>query len=295
MLSELVSIVIPVYLCAGMGFVWVRSGRHYDTAFMTDMVMLVGAPCLAFSSLAGGGLDFALLLSMLNAAIVAIACMAVLAALVLWLARIPLKTFLAPMVFGNTGNMGIPVCYFAFGDEGLALAVCVFAATSVVQFSAGVWMWSGELSARQLIRTPLLWASGLALGVVGLDVPVPGWLMRTTSLMGDFTVPIMQFTLGVSLARLEVTSVRRTLGLSCFKLGMGAGVGWLVAWSFGFEGARAGVLILDCAMPVAVFNYMFASKYGRSPAEVASVIVLSTLLAFATLPLLLGWLLPGLA
>ena len=292
MLTELFSIVAPVYLCAFLGFIWVRSGRRYDTAFMTDMVMMVGAPCLTFSSLVGIEIGFDRLLEMAGAVVLATSCMGALAALVLRIARVPASTFLAPMTFGNTGNMGIPVCYFAFGDEGLVLGVCFYATTALLQFTVGQWLWSGKVSFVQLYRTPLTWASLLAVAVVGLDIDVPRWLLRTTTLMGDFTIPIMQFTLGVSLARLELTNASRSLALSALKLGLGAGVGFAIAELLGFEGVARGVLVLDCAMPVAVFNYMFAASYDRSPSEVASVVVLSTLLSFATLPLLLTRVLP---
>jgi hypothetical protein len=291
MLGELFSIVAPVYLCAALGFLWVRGGRSYDTALMTDLVLMVGAPCLAFSSLVSSGVDLVALREMVAGVVLATTTMALVAAVILRLFSLPLSTFLAPMTFGNTGNMGLPICYFAFGNEGLALGVCVFATTSVLQFSVGQMMWSGRLSARELARSPLIWSVLISVVVLALDVAVPRWILRTTELMGGFTIPIMQFTLGVSLARLEVTSIRRTLSLALLKIGLGAAVGFTLAWLMGFEGVAAGVLVLDCAMPVAVFNYMFASKFDRSPAEVASIIVLSTLIAVATIPLLISFLL----
>ncbi len=292
MLTELLSIVVPVYLCAGLGFVWVRAGRRYDTAFMTEMVMLVGAPCLTFSSLVGIEIGFGSLLKMAGAVVLATACMGIVAALALRVLRISLPTFLAPMTFGNTGNMGIPVCYFAFGDEGLVLGVCFYAATTLLQFTAGQWLWSGRISFVQLCRTPLTWASLLAIVVIAGDLEVPRWLLRTTTLMGDFTIPIMQFTLGVSLARLRLTNLPRSFFLSALKIGLGASVGFTLAEILGFEGVARGVLVLDCAMPVAVINYMFASSFNRSPNEVAGVVVLSTLLSFVTLPLILIAVLP---
>jgi hypothetical protein len=258
---------------------------------MTDLVLMVGAPCLAFSSLVRSEVDLVTLREMAVAVVLATTSMALVAAAILRLFSLPLSTFLAPMTFGNTGNMGIPICYFAFGDEGLALAVCFFATTSLLQFSAGQMMWSGKMSVLELVRSPLIWAVLLSVGVLALGVDVPDWLLRTSELMGGFTIPIMQFTLGVTLARLEVTSIRRTFALAVLKIGLGAAVGFVLVWVLGFEGVAAGVLILNCAMPVAVFNYLFASKYDRSPAEVASIIVLSTLLAIATIPLLISLLL----
>jgi predicted permease len=287
MLTELLSVVLPVYLCAAVGFMWVRSGRDYDTALMTDLVMFVGAPCLTFSSLTSIDLQLDRLLGMMGAVVLATGTLAVGATLVLKSLKMRLDTFLAPSVFGNSGNMGIPICYFAFGDEGLVLAVCFYAATAFMQFTTGPWIWGGRLNVAELLRTPLVWATVIALAVVASGASVPDWLGRATGLLGDFTIPIMQLTLGVSLARLKVTSFSSSLIVSGFKLGVGAAVGFGVAALLGLEGVARGVLILDCAMPVAVFNYMFASKYDRSPGDVASAVVLSTVLSFVTLPALL--------
>ena len=116
---------------------------------------------------------------------------------------------------------------------------------------------------------------------------------RKQLVLGGITIPLMQLSLGVSLAQLRLADVPRTLSLAVARLGLGLLVGLGLASAFGFEGVARGVLILDCAMPAAVFNYMMAERYGRSPSDVASVVVLSTLLSFATLPLLIGWLLAG--
>lgn len=288
MLSQLVSILLPVYLCAGVGFLWVRAGRRYDTRLVTDLVMWIGAPCLAFSSLVGVDLAFAEIVQMAGATLLATVCLALAAGLLLRLTRTPLASFLAPMTFGNTGNMGVPICYFAFGDAGLALGVCFYATTALLHFTVGQWMWSGRASIGQLLRTPLAWATGIAFAMKGFDLPAPEWLLRTTSLLGDFTIPLMQITLGVSLAQIVPSRIPRNLALAGLKLGLGAAVGFGVAGALQLEGVARGVVVLDCAMPVAVFNYMFAVSFDRSPSDVASVVVLSTLLSFLTLPLVLA-------
>lgn len=292
--SEILSIVAPVYICAAVGFLWVRLGRPFDTTLFTDLIMGVGAPCLVFSSLVSYEIELAEAARMALATAVAIFVMAGLAAAILSWSGLPLDTFLAPMTFGNTGNMGIPLCYFAFGEAGLALAICVFATTSVLHFTLGQLIWSGRASWAEVLRTPLVWSSALAVAVMAGEWDLPAWITRTTSLLGSFTVPLMQLTLGVSLAQLGVTRFGRSLGLACLKLLIGLTVGLGVTRLFGFEGVAAGVLILGCAMPVAVFNYMFATRYKRSPGEVASIIVVSTALAAGVLPVLISFLLPGL-
>jgi predicted permease len=291
--SEILAIVAPVYICCGVGYVWAWLGRPFDTALFTDLIMRVGAPCLVFSSLVSYEIQFDQASEMILATFVATGVMAGLAAMVLRLARLPLNTFLAPMTFGNTGNMGIPLCYFAFGEAGLALAICVFATTTVLHFTFGQVIWSSRVSWLEVAKTPLVWSAGLALIVMAWGVDVPAWLNRTTSLLGGFTVPLMQLTLGVSLARLGIVRFGRSAGLALLKLVVGVTAGCAAVWLFELEGLSAGVLILGSAMPVAVFNYMFAERYERSPEEVAGVVVVSTLLALLTIPLLISILLPG--
>jgi len=289
-LTELLAIVLPVYVCAGVGFLWVRSGRPYDTALMTELILWIGTPCLTVAKLSTVGLQVDRLFSMMGAVVVATLCLALLAAAVLGLLGMPLRTFLAPSVFGNTGNMGIAICYFAFGDEGLVLGVCFFAATAFLQFATGPWLWGGDFRPLDPLRSPVVLSTVFAAAVVGWDVPVPIVVARVTDLLGSFTIPIMQLTLGVSLARLRVAQIAMPLLVSTIKLGGGALVGFAVAGLLGLEGTARGVLVLDCAMPVAVFNYMFATKYERAPGEVASTVVLSTLLSFVTLPVVLAFL-----
>ena len=289
-MAELIAIVAPVYVCAGIGFAWVRSGRRFDAALMTDLVYFVGSPCLVFSSLVSQALDVGELRDMMVASLLSLAALAALGALVLRGAGLPLSTYLAPMIFGNSGNMGLPLCLFAFGDTGLALAIGYFATTTLAQFTAGQAIWSGRTSLGELVRSPLVWSVGLAVTVLATGFETPRVVLRTTRMLGDMTIPIMQLMLGVSLASLEVKGLARGVGLSVLKIGGGAAVGAVVGAAMGLGEVARGVLVLQCAMPVAVFNYMFAVRYGRAPAEVASVIVVSTLIALATTPLLLAFL-----
>jgi len=290
-LVELVSIVAPVYVCVGLGFVWARLGRRYDTALITGLITDIGAPCLVFSSLVALDVDAERILTMVGATLLALTCFAVLGGGVLRFARVPLNSFLAPMVFPNTGNMGLPVCLFAFGPEGLALGACFFATTSLMHFTVGQWLWSGRASPGLLVRTPLAWSAALAGGVLWAHVEVPSWIVETTRIMGGFTIPLMQFTLGYSLARFTAGHARRSLALTALRLGMGVAVGVGLSRLLGLEGIARGVFILDCAMPVAIFNYMLAERYGRDPLDVAGVVMTSTLVSFVSLPLLLACLL----
>ena len=290
-MADLFAIIAPVFLCTALGWGWVRAGRAYDRELVTVLIADIGAPCLVFARLVALEVEGEAMTEMALATVLSVTSFAVVGMLIVRLMRLPLNTYLCPLVFGNQGNMGLPVCLFAFGEQGLALAIAYFSVTATLQFTAGIAIWSGRLSLRELARTPLIYAAVLAVAVLVSGAKVPGWIWNTTEILGGFAIPLMLVTLGASLAELRVVRIGRSVLLAACRLLLGFGVGVALAALFEMQGIARGVLILQCSMPAAVFNYLFAQRYARAPEEVASIVVLSTLMAFALLPLLLGYLL----
>jgi hypothetical protein len=276
-----------VFLIAALGYGWARAGLPYDGAFITTFMINVATPCLVFATLArlrfAGG-------EILTMALASLACMALAAAVAapaLLAFRLPLRVYLPALTFPNAGNMGMPLCLFAFGETGLGLAVIFFATLAVVQFTLGPAIASGRPDPAQMLRTPVVHAVVLALLLQGMDLGVPRWVENTTMLLGNCAVPLMLVSLGVALARLRVAGLGRALALSAMRLGLGFGVGLAVVWVMGLEGAVRGVVLLESSMPVAVFNYLWAVRYGNAPEEVAGMVLGSTALSFLSLPFLL--------
>ena len=155
--------------------------------------------------------------------------------------------------------------------------------------SVGPALAAGTANPREILKIPLVWAVLAALLVKFSGLEVFGWLFNTLELLGGFAIPLMLITLGVSLAGLKIASLSRAVWLSVFRLALGFAVGWGLAEVFGLEGTARGVLIIECAMPAAVFNYLFAQAHDNRPDEVASIVLVSTAFSFLTLPALL-WL-----
>jgi hypothetical protein len=118
-------------------------------------------------------------------------------------------------------------------------------------------------------------------------VSPPKWLANALETLSGIAVPAMLMALGVSLQRLQLGRLGVSIFVALLRLSVGFAGGFLIAMLFGLEGAARGVLIIQSAMPAAVFNYLFAQIHGRDPAAVAGVVVISTLLAFLLLPLIL--------
>ncbi len=291
MLYQLFSIVVPVFVCAAIGFGWARSGRHYDTEMVTSLVSAIGVPALVLATLLSVEVDLGALSQMAGATLAVLVVVSLVALGLLKVMGYSVRSFLPALVFPNTGNVGIPLALFAFGPEGMVLAVAYFCVCIVLQFTAGVALSAGTASPRALLRVPTLYAVALAIIVMVMGIQLPEWVMDTLDLLGGFAIPLMLITLGISLARLEISGFSKTLLLSVGRLVIGFAAALAVAEVLGFEGDMRGVLVLQSTLPVAVFNYLFAQRYNTDPETVAGTVVLSTIISFATLPALLWFLL----
>jgi predicted permease len=288
LIAGLAAVIAPVFLISGAGFVWRRLGYHFDQVFMTNLVTLIGAPCLIFSTFTTAKIPFAEAGVMIEATLACLSLFALVATIGLRMAGMPLRVYLPSLVFPNIGNLGLPVCLFAFGERGLALAMVFFAVTTIGQFTLGPAIAIGRLDPARLLKIPFIYAIALALAVSALDIHVPQWIAHTASLAGGLMVPLMLMSLGAALADFRAASLWRAFIMSAARLTLGTLVGFVIAALFGLDGVQRGVVVVQSAMPVAVFNYIFAAMYDNQPDEVAGMVLVSTLLAFLGLPVLVA-------
>ena len=198
-----------------------------------------------------------------------------------------MRVWLAPMTFGNTGNLGLPVAFYAYGEVGLALAMIVFAGMILVSFTLGLWVVTGGGSPREALRQPLLHAVAVGLVFGVLQIPVPTVAMRAVELIGQIAIPLMLLTLGVSVARLSPSGMGFAGLLSLLRL-VPCGVAALGAAAvFGLDEAARNILILQAIMPAAVTSYLMAERYGAQPEKIAGLVVVSNALSAAYLPVAL--------
>ena len=123
MLLEILAIISPVFICALIGFIWVSRGHDFDTAFVSRLVMNVGAPCLIYSTFMDIELEQEVFTAMATASIFAMVIFALAGFVILKIFDLSQRAFLPSQIFPNVGNMGLPLCLLAFGDEGLALGL----------------------------------------------------------------------------------------------------------------------------------------------------------------------------
>jgi predicted permease len=284
-------VAAPVFLIAAIGFGWVRAGYDYPVEFVTRLGVLLATPCLIFTALVETEIDPSALadLSLATLAVYAaitLACWALIKG-----AKLDRRTFLAPVIFGNTGNLGLPLVLFAFGETGLGYGVVVFGIMSVWAFTFGIWLVSGGIALSRLAREPMVVATVAGAIFLWQGWGLPAVAANTLGLIGQMAIPLMLLTLGVAVAQLKPAGLGRAVWLSLAKVIVCAGLAYGVGSLFPLDPVALAVLTLQAATPVAVTSYLLAERYKADAKSVAGLVVVSTLMSVGAIPLLLALLL----
>ncbi|MFQ5477107.1 MAG: AEC family transporter [Candidatus Binatia bacterium] len=280
--------VCPVFLLAGLGWLLARV-KGLEVRTLTEVVVYAGGPCLVFSSLSKGSVPLGEAGVIVSGCLFLVLGVGLVTRLVFMLSGSRPHGYYLPAMFMNAGNMLLPLCLFAFGEDGLARGVIVFATMSVLVSSLGVFLATGSTSAVEMFRLPYVYAAvgGLAVGWYGVEVPP--LIERPVELLAGLAIPLMLLALGARLGQGVVESLRKPLLATVSRVGGGYFCALLFVAVADVSGLTRSVLLLASVMPSAVVNFVFAEKYGNDAPEVATTIFVSTMVSLFTTPLVLGF------
>jgi predicted permease len=284
-------ITAPVFVLAAIGYAWVRLGVEYKVDFVTRLAMTLSVPCLIFTALMKTQIEPAALTALSLATVAAYGAVTLAMVVLARLAGLDMRAYVAPLIFGNTGNLGLPLALFAFGETGLGYAVVVFAIMAIWSFTFGIWLVAGRGAFGKVLREPLLWGTLLGGLFLWQGWETPRVLTRMLELIGQMAIPLMLITLGVAVARLTPGRISQAVVLSVAKLVVCVALAWAVGLWFELDKIAFGVLVLQIGTPVAVTSYLLAEKYGADAQAVAGLVVVSTVLSVFALPAMLAVLL----
>ena len=205
MYAQLIPILAPVFLVTLLGYGWARLGIPFQRDFLTSLVMNVGVPCLILNGMAKLDADASLFVSMIGFAALALLICTLVGGLVLRLLGQPLRSYLPPIAFGNAGNLGLPLCLFAFGQQGLGLALGFYLVGSVSQFLVGPLFQGRQPVWRTLLTTPVNYAAVAGVSLLATDTHLPLWLGKTVELMAGIAIPLMAFRWAIHCLRFYAT------------------------------------------------------------------------------------------
>ena len=290
LILTVLEVVAPVFLLALVGFCWVKAGFEYSVEFVTRLSMTLAVPCLIFVALMRSEVAPAAIATLSFASMLAYGALTLIFGIMVAAMKLNRATYLAPLIFGNTGNLGLPLALFAFGETGLSYAVVIFAIMAVFSFTFGIWLVSGGGSLLRVIKEPMVGATLLGGVFLWQGWHTPVWLTNGLDLIGQMGIPLMLITLGVAVARLKPGHIGQAVWLSLGRTVLCVAVGVAIGRWFALEPVAFAVLVLQLSTPVAVTSYMLAAKYKADADAVAGLVVVSTVLAVVTIPLTLVFL-----
>ncbi|MBW2423989.1 MAG: AEC family transporter [Deltaproteobacteria bacterium] len=277
--------LVPVFAVVGVGYS-VAARLAPDARTLANLALWVASPALIFSLLAGTTLGAGRLATISFGSLFILAVTALLA-LAYRVVRPVGRGFLLPVVFMNSGNMGLACARLAYGEAGLEAASVFFVVTALMTSLFGVWIGKGSNGLVEALRLPLLYGAvgGLLLAVTGVELP--RLVMEPIEMLGAMAIPLMLINLGMQLRLLELSDLHHSLVAVALRMGGGLAAAALFVTLFGVSGVDRSVLILMSVMPAAVINVVIAQRYDTDPALVASSIVVGTMASLVSIPLAL--------
>ena len=287
MLLRIVSIIFPLFAIVAAG--WLYGRRHQpDMAFANQLNMDVFVPALVFAALAGKSFDLVTYQALAIGGIAVVLGSGALSWPLARLLKVDAKTFLPPMMFNNSGNMGLPLAVPAFGEAALPAAVVLFLVENLLHFSLGAWMLDHRTRLANLWRLPMMLAAlaGLAASLAGIALWPP--LLTAIRMLGDICIPLLLFTLGVRLADASFHAWGIGLAGAVARPVLGMLIAWGAGWALGLSAQHQALLLVFGALPPAVLNYVFAERYRQEPDKVASIVMVGNVAALLFIPLALA-------
>lgn len=286
-LMRITSILFPVFAIVLAGWAYGRRGR-VEMADSNRINMDIFVPALVFSALADRSFDLVGHQALAMGALLMILGSGLAGWGIARLAGIPHTVLLPPMMFNNCGNLGLPVAALAFGQEGLAAGVVMFLVSNLLHFSFGVWLLDHRTRWWNVWRSPVILAAlaGLVVSFSKLALWQP--LQLAIKMLGDVSIPLALFALGVRIADTCVTHLRTGFIGAIGRPVSGILFAWLAAQLLGLEGQQKALLIIFGALPPAMINYVFAERYRQGPNEVATIVLVGNIAAILILPAVLA-------
>ena len=285
---KLFEVLFPVFFVVGIGYYLGQKNPKIDTTFITNFAAKIGTPAMIIYALNPVNISFDIFLNYFWYYLIAIFGFIISGVLVLFLQNTKdIIRELPPLAMPNTGNMGLPICLFAYGSQGLGVSAAISALIILCHFTLGVFLAARKFSFDIIFKSPPFYAIIISVFLLFFDIELPGFVENTTFLLMYATIFLILMSLGIALTRLKVFSINKAIISSICRVIIGPIIGYLLILYFKLEGFAAGVLLIQCSMPSAVLNYLVASIYSPKKIvdSVASTIVVSTLMSFITIPI----------
>ena len=286
---KLFEVLFPVFFIIGIGFFLGKKNPNFDTSFITTYSANFGTPALVIFALTAGGVTFQIFAEFFFYAIVLLTSFGLVGLIFLLLMKKDYIRELPTFILPNTGNMGIPICLFAYGELGMGIAAAISSLVVMLHFTLNIFLAKRAFDFQTIFKSPAFYAIIITVLFLYFELPFPQFVMNTVMLLAYGMIVMILMSLGVALTQMKVFSFRDAIITSTGRVIIGPLIGFMLIKIFNLSGVSAGVVLIQSAMPSAILCYLVASMY--SPKEIvdniSSTIVVSTLMSLITIPIAL--------
>ena len=286
---KLFEVLFPVFFIVGIGYFLGKKNPKLDTSFITNFAANIGTPAMVFYSITTTGITFEIFTNYFWYALLAISGFALTGILFLFVLKKEIIRELPPFILPNTGNMGLPICLFAYGSQGLGVAAAISSLVILFHFTLGVFLASRKFDLDLIIKSPPFYAIIISVLFLYFEIESPVYIINLTMMLTYTAIFLILMSLGIALTRFKVFSFQSAFISSIGRVIIGPVIGFVIIKFFNLSGFAAGVLLIQCSMPSAVLTYLVGAMYSPKKIvdSVASMIVVSTVMSFITIPITL--------
>ena len=286
---KLFEVLFPVFFIVGIGYFLGKKNPKLDTSFITNFAANIGTPAMVFYSITTTGITFEIFTNYFWYALLAIIGFSLIGIIFLFILKKEIIRELPPFILPNTGNMGLPICLFAYGSQGLGVAAAISSLVILFHFTLGVFLASRKFDLDLIIKSPPFYAIIISVLFLYFEIESPVYIINLTMMLTYTAIFLILMSLGIALTRFKVFSFQSAFISSIGRVIIGPVIGFTIIKFFNLSGFAAGVLLIQCSMPSAVLTYLVGSMYSPKKIvdSVASMIVVSTVMSFITIPITL--------
>ena len=285
---KLFEVLFPVFFIVSIGYFLGKKNPNLDTSFITNYSANFGTPALIIFAVMTSGLSYTMFADFFVYWLIAMFFFALVGILFLVLMKKDYLRELPPFILPNTGNMGIPICLFAYGTSGMGIAAAISAVIVLLHFTLNVFLASRKFDILVIIKSPSFYAILVTVIFLYFELEMPTFVINTVMLLGYAMIVMILMSLGIALTQLKVFSLKNSIITSIGRVIFGPIIGYLIIKTFNLSGFAAGVLLIQSSMPSAILTYLIASMYSPKKVvdNIASTVVVSTVMSIFTVPII---------
>ena len=283
LMDRVFATVFPIIAIVTVGYLYARKHAP-DMAVANRINMDIFLPALIFSVMAGKNFDLYAHLDLALGSAVMVLGAGLAMKPVAGLLGVHPKTFVPPMMFNNCGNLGLPLAYLAFGDAGLSAFVVMFLVSNLMHFSLGIHIVNENAKLSSLASNPIVIATFVGLGWAMLKLPLPSWLATPIDMVGQISIPLMLFGLGVRMITVDMSNWKIGLYGAIFSPLSSLIFALPFAYIMDLSAEYTAYIVLFSVLPPAVLNYMFSERYNQEPQVVASIVLIGNIASLIIIP-----------